>query len=178
MLENLTLPLKKRWLYTKELLNGSYSKQFFLDYKNIKKQMNEEDKVQASLFSIVSHRLANHLSKQKSNQSLVSSRQISEYCKIMTGIEIHPSSEVGHGVVFYPYGGTVIGETSVIGSNSIIHEGAILGAKWVGSHQQKSRRRHPKLGSFSVIGSYAQVIGALELPPGFKLEPYGRITEK
>ncbi|WP_163371446.1 serine O-acetyltransferase [Endozoicomonas acroporae] len=155
-----------------------YYRQLCIDYKSIINEVSDEKIANLCLFSITSYRLSNYLLKKDRNHSLISARQVSEYCKLITGVEIHPNANIGRGVVFHPHGGTVIGETSVIGSYSVIHEGAILGSKWVGAHHQKGGRRHPKIGTGSIIGSYAQVIGAVDLPPKYKLRPYGRVIEK
>jgi serine acetyltransferase len=39
---------------------------------------------------------------------------------------LHPNTIIGNGVVLYPYKGTVVGETSIIGDRSVIHGGQYL----------------------------------------------------
>ncbi len=75
----------------------------------------------------------------------------------VTGIEIHPQARIGRNL-FIDHGmGVVIGQTASIGDNVTIYHGVTLGSKG-GSIQGK---RHPDIGNDIIIGSGAQILGAI-----------------
>jgi len=81
-------------------------------------------------------------------------RFVSEFCRFITGIEIHPGAEVGRRL-FIDHGmGVVFGETSVIGDDVTIYQGVTLG----GTGKQKGKR-HPTVGNNVSIGSGAKLLG-------------------
>ena len=72
----------------------------------------------------------------------------------LTGIEIHPAARIGRGL-FIDHGmGVVIGETAVIGDGVTLFQGVTLG----GTGKQRGKR-HPTIGSHTVIGTGAKVLG-------------------
>ncbi|MCF6157050.1 MAG: serine O-acetyltransferase [wastewater metagenome] len=85
---------------------------------------------------------------------VVLARFISHVNRFLTGIEIHPAAEIGHGV-FIDHGmGVVIGETAIVGDGCLIYKGVVLG----GTTMEKTKR-HPELGKRVIIGSNACVLG-------------------
>ncbi|HTL70332.1 MAG TPA: serine O-acetyltransferase EpsC [Candidatus Eisenbacteria bacterium] len=85
-------------------------------------------------------------------------RFISQTGRWLTGIEIHPGARIGKGF-FIDHGmGVVIGETTVIGDNVTIFQGATLG----GTGKQRGKR-HPTIGNNVVIGAGAKVLGAITI---------------
>lgn len=81
-------------------------------------------------------------------------RVISQAARWFTGIEIHPGAIIGKGF-FIDHGmGVVIGETTVIGDNVTLFQGATLG----GTGKEKGKR-HPTLGHNVVVGAGAKVLG-------------------
>ena len=81
-------------------------------------------------------------------------RFISEFCRFITGIEIHPGAEIGRRL-FIDHGmGVVFGETSVVGDDVTIYQGVTLG----GTGKQKGKR-HPTVGNNVSIGSGAKLLG-------------------
>ncbi len=81
-------------------------------------------------------------------------RLISQFAKILTGIEIHPGAKIGKSL-FIDHGmGVVIGETSIIGDNVTLFQGVTLG----GTGKQRGKR-HPTLGNNIVVGTGAKVLG-------------------
>lgn len=99
------------------------------------------------------HRLAHTLYNWKIP---VFPRLISHLSRFLTGIEIHPGAKIGEGF-FIDHGmGVVIGETAEIGDNVELYQGVTLG----GTSTQKAKR-HPTLGNNVVVGTGAQVIGAI-----------------
>lgn len=82
-------------------------------------------------------------------------RVISQFARWMTGIEIHPGARIGKGL-FIDHGmSVVIGETTEIGDNVTIYQGATLG----GTGKEKGKR-HPTIGNNVVISAGAKVLGS------------------
>ncbi len=78
--------------------------------------------------------------------------------RFFTGIEIHPCAAIGKGF-FIDHGmGVVIGETSVIGDNVTLFQGATLG----GTGKEKGKR-HPTLGNNIVVGAGAKILGNIHI---------------
>lgn len=90
-------------------------------------------------------------------------RFISHVSRVLTGIEIHPGATIGRRV-FIDHGmGVVIGETAEVGDDSVIYQGVTLGAGAAARQGAKSRdtKRHPTLGKGVVVGSGAEIQGAI-----------------
>lgn len=95
-------------------------------------------------------------------------RFISATSRFLTGIEIHPGATIGKNL-FIDHGmGVVIGETATIGDNVTIYHGVTLGGV---SPQDvaKGAKRHPQIGNGVVIGSGAQLLGAIKVNDGAKI---------
>ena len=61
--------------------------------------------------------------------------------------------------------GIVIGETTEIGENVTIYQGVTLGGIMpsVESNLQRNQKRHPTVGNNVIIGSGAQILGAINI---------------
>ncbi|MCD4713877.1 MAG: serine O-acetyltransferase [Clostridiales bacterium] len=91
-------------------------------------------------------------------------RFISQFARLITGIEIHPGATIGK-ALFIDHGmGVVIGETSVIGDYVTIYQGVTLG----GTGKDKGKR-HPSVGDRVVIGAGAKILGPIHLASGSKI---------
>ncbi|BAP18573.1 serine O-acetyltransferase [cyanobacterium endosymbiont of Epithemia turgida] len=85
-------------------------------------------------------------------------RFISHLGRFLTGIEIHPGAKIAQGV-FIDHGmGVVIGETAVVGDNSLIYQGVTLGGTG-----KVTGKRHPTLGKNVVVGAGAKILGNLTI---------------
>jgi cysteinyl-tRNA synthetase len=105
--------------------------------------------------AIVMHRI-NHL-LWKSGVPFMP-RFLSQVVRWITGIEIHPAARI-EGGFFIDHGmGVVIGETTEIGQDCLLYQGVTLG----GTGKEKGKR-HPTLGRGVVVGSGAQVLGAIRI---------------
>ena len=105
----------------------------------------------SGLHAIISHRIAHGLHKMKIP---FIPRLVSQLSRFMTGIEIHPGATIGKSL-FIDHGmGVVVGETSVIGDNVTIFQGATLG----GTGKERGKR-HPTIGNNVVIGTGAKILG-------------------
>ena len=87
-------------------------------------------------------------------------RIMSEYAHSRTGIDIHPGAQIGP-YFFIDHGtGTVIGETSVIGSNVRIYQNVTIGALSLGrGNLLKGLKRHPTIKDNVTIYSGASILG-------------------
>jgi serine O-acetyltransferase len=76
----------------------------------------------------------------------------------VTGIEIHPSAELGPGL-FIDHGmGVVIGETAQVGADVTIYQGVTLGGLGFAAG-----KRHPTVGDNVTIGSGAKLLGPITI---------------
>ncbi len=111
--------------------------------------------------AIMLHRFAHFLYKKR--VPLIP-RIISQLSRGVTGIEIHPGAKIGRRF-FIDHGmGVVIGETSEIGDDVLLYQGATLG----GTGKEKGKR-HPTLGNHVVVGAGAKVLGAITVGENVKI---------
>lgn len=105
----------------------------------------------SGLHALIFHRIAKALFKMRIP---FLPRWISQVGRFFTGIEIHPGARIGNSL-FIDHGmGIVIGETTIIGDNVTMYQGATLG----GTGKEKGKR-HPTIGDNVVIGAGAKVLG-------------------
>jgi len=84
--------------------------------------------------------------------------------KVVTGIEIHPSAQIGKSF-FIDHGvGVVIGETTIIGDNCTLFHNVTLGG--TGKHVGK---RHPTLGNNVLVGVAATILGPVTIGDNVKI---------
>jgi len=113
------------------------------------------------LHALIAHRAAHALYKK---EKFFAARAVSQWARNMTGIEIHPAAQIGKGL-FIDHGcGVVIGETTIIGDNCTIYQGATLGG--TGKHVGK---RHPTIGNNVMIGAGAKVLGPVVIGDNSKV---------
>ena len=87
-------------------------------------------------------------------------RIMTEYAHGRTGIDIHPGATIGK-YFFIDHGtGIVVGETTIIGNNVKLYQGATLGAlSPAGMATNPDVRRHPKVGDNVVIYANSTLLG-------------------
>jgi len=83
-------------------------------------------------------------------------RLVAHLSRFLTGIEIHPAARIGRRFFIDHGSGVVIGETSDIGDDVLMYQGAVLG----GTTLSKGKR-HPTIENGVVIGAGAVVLGAI-----------------
>ena len=106
-------------------------------------------------------------------------RIISQFSRFLTGIEIHPQAKIGKNL-FIDHGmGVVIGETSEIGNNVTIYHMVTLGgiAPSIDSDSQRNAKRHPTLKNNVVVGSGAQILGAVVIGENAKIGANAVVTK-
>ncbi|QZA89398.1 serine acetyltransferase [Salinarchaeum sp. IM2453] len=103
------------------------------------------------------------------NQAQEYARELTEYAKTESGIDIHPGAKIGD-YFFIDHGtGVVIGETATIGDWVRIYQNVTLGALHFKEREddehtlQKGYKRHPDIGDHVVIGSGSNILGPVEI---------------
>jgi serine O-acetyltransferase len=91
-------------------------------------------------------------------------RSLATASRAMTGIEIHPSADIGDSF-FVDHGmGVVIGETAEIGDNVTLYQGVTLGGTGFATG-----KRHPTVQDNVTIGSGAKLLGPITIGHGSKI---------
>ena len=109
------------------------------------------------MFAIFVYRIAHELYE---NKVAMIPRMMSEYAHSKTGIDINPGAKIGE-YFFIDHGtGIVVGETTIIGNNVKLYQGATLGAlSPAGMATNPDVRRHPKVGDNVVIYANSTLLG-------------------
>ena len=109
------------------------------------------------MFAIFIYRIAHELYE---NKVAMIPRMMSEYAHSQTGIDINPGAKIGE-YFFIDHGtGVVVGETTIIGDNVKLYQGATLGAlSPAGMATNPNVRRHPKIGNNVVIYANSTLLG-------------------
>ncbi|MBT9131321.1 MAG: Serine acetyltransferase [candidate division WS2 bacterium] len=107
------------------------------------------------------HRLAHFLWQHK---LLFLARFLSHINRFLTNIEIHPGAKIGRRFFIDHGAGVVIGETTEIGDDVLIYQGAVLGGTSL-----KKEKRHPTIGNNVLIGAGAIVLGAITIGDGVRI---------
>jgi serine O-acetyltransferase len=107
--------------------------------------------------AIAVQRFAHELYKR--NVPLVP-RIMTEWAHARTGLDIHPGAEIGSHFFVDHCTGTVIGETSVIGSHVKMYQGVGLVARSLsGGQALRGKKRHPNIGDRVTIYANATIVG-------------------
>lgn len=85
--------------------------------------------------------------------------------RFLTGIEIHPSANIGKGLLIDHGMGVVIGETAEIGNDCTIFHGVTLG----GTGGGRGEKRHPTLSDGVFVGAGAKILGNIKIGQGAKI---------
>jgi serine O-acetyltransferase len=90
-------------------------------------------------------------------------RVVSQFARLVTGIEIHPGARIGRRFVIDHGQGVVIGETAEIDDDVTLYQGVTLGgiAPSVNAKAQINMKRHPSLKAGVIVGSGAQILGPI-----------------
>ncbi len=116
------------------------------------------------------HRAAHALHKKGHK---LSARAVSQFSRLVTGIEIHPGAKIGKGLVIDHGSGVVIGETAEIGDNCTLYQGVTLGGTG-----KDTGKRHPTLGNNVMVGSGAKVLGPFKVGDGAKIASNAVVLEQ
>ena len=111
--------------------------------------------------AMVMHRIAHWM---HNHHMKLLARMLSQANRFLTGIEIHPAAIIGEGI-FIDHGmGVVIGETTVIGDNVTIYQGATLGGTG-----KETGKRHPTIGNNVIISTGAKILGPFTVGDNAKI---------
>jgi len=112
------------------------------------------------IVAIATYRIAHELYLK--NVPLIP-RIMTEYAHTKTGIDIHPGAKIGKNFFIDHGTGVVIGETTIIGDNVKIYQGATLGALSFPKDERgrviKGGKRHPTIEDNVTIYAEATVLG-------------------
>jgi serine O-acetyltransferase len=111
--------------------------------------------------ALQTYRVAHHL--WKSGRKLLA-LLIQSLCSEAFGIDIHPATQIGQGVMMDHGSAIVIGETAVVGDNVSIMQGVTLG----GTGKEEGQR-HPKVESGVLISAGAIILGNIRIGTGAKI---------
>ena len=115
----------------------------------------------AGVQALLAHRVAHAL--MEAGVPLLP-RAIAYASRVVTGVEIHPSAQIGPEFFIDHGAGVVIGETASIGSRVTLYQGVTLG----GTGFQRGKR-HPTLGDNVTVGSGAKLLGPIAVGDGAKV---------
>lgn len=123
-----------------------------------------------TIHALITHRVAHFLFLHKWR---FLARAISNYNRFITGIEIHPGATIGKGLLIDHGTGVVIGETTVIGDNCTIYQGATLGGTG-----KDTGKRHPTLGNNVMVGAGAKILGPFTVGDNCKIAANAVVLEE
>ena len=137
------------------------------DYLNsiIKRDPAARDKISVILtYPVVKAVFFHHLAHKIWNyRFFLIARNISQFSRFLTGIEILPGAKIGKNL-FIDHGmGVVIGESSEIGDEVTLYHGVTLGgiSPSENSENQRNSKRHPTIMNNVIVGSSAQILGPI-----------------
>lgn len=101
-------------------------------------------------------------------------RMVNHFSRFLTAIDIHPGAKIGRNL-FIDHGFVVIGETSEIGDNVTIYQGATLGG--TNPTNGIAGKRHPTIGDNVIISLHAAVLGPITVGEGAKIGANSVVTK-
>ncbi|MFC6097202.1 serine O-acetyltransferase EpsC [Flavobacterium qiangtangense] len=154
---NKALEIAENFFETINLIHKSLSEDLkaILEFDPAAKSRNEVLLAYPGFFAITVYRISHELWKQN---ALILSRLISEFAHSKTGIDIHPSAQIGERFFIDHGTGVVIGETTIIGNDVKVYQGVTLGALSV-SKDKAAEKRHPTIEDDVIIYSNATILG-------------------
>ncbi len=165
MAENVTLDLMERLPEIRQLLKGDVE----AAYDGDPAAMSYEEIVISypCIVAIGTYRIAHELHLKKVPMI---PRIMTECAHAKTGIDIHPGAIIGKNFFIDHGTGVVIGETTVIGDNVKIYQGATLGAlsfrKDENGRVVKGGKRHPTIEDNVTIYAEATILGDVTIGKG------------
>jgi serine O-acetyltransferase len=108
------------------------------------------------------HRVAHLLHRRGAR---LTARVLMTLARALTGTEIHPGATLGRRVFIDHGAAIVIGETAVVGDDVTIYHQVTLGAVgwWRDNRRLPGERRHPAIGSGSVLGAGVTILGPVDI---------------
>jgi len=165
MAENVTQHLLAQLPNIRELLKGDVGAAFDGDPAA---KSNEEIVISyPCIIAIATYRVAHELYLK---QVPLIPRIMTECAHTKTGIDIHPGAKIGRNFFIDHGTGVVIGETTIIGDNVKIYQGATLGALSFPKDERgriiKGGKRHPTIEDNVTIYAEATILGDVTIGKG------------
>ncbi len=117
------------------------------------------------------HRVAHALYRA---DLFLAARMVNHFSRFLTAIDIHPGAKIGRNL-FIDHGFVVIGETSVIGDDVTIYQGATLGG--TNPTNGVGGKRHPTIGDGVIISLGAAILGPITVGAGAKIGANAVVTK-
>ena len=165
MAENVTQRLLTQLTKIRELLKGDVGAAF--DGDPAAKSYEEIVISYPCITAIATYRIAHELYLK---QVPLIPRIMTECAHAKTGIDIHPGAKIGKNFFIDHGTGVVVGETTVIGDNVKIYQGATLGALSFPKDERgriiKGGKRHPTIEDNVTIYAEATILGDVVIGKG------------
>jgi len=165
MAENVTRHLLTQLPRIRELLKGDVGAAF--DGDPAAKSFEEIVISYPCIMAIATYRIAHELYLK---EVPLIPRIMTECAHSKTGIDIHPGAKIGKNFFIDHGTGVVIGETTVIGENVKIYQGATLGAMSFPKDERgriiKGGKRHPTIEDNVTIYAEATILGNVTIGAG------------
>ncbi len=116
------------------------------------------------------HRIAHALYRWR---LFLLARMVNHLSRFLTAIDIHPGARIGRNL-FIDHGFVVIGETSEIGDNVTIYQGATLGG--TNPTSGVGGKRHPTIGNDVVVSLGAAILGPIRVGDGARIGANAVVT--
>ncbi|MFB6103300.1 MAG: serine O-acetyltransferase [Haloplanus sp.] len=94
----------------------------------------------------------------------VTARLLSQFARLVTGVEIHPAAEIGRRCVIDHGIGVVIGATAEVGDDVLMYHGVTLG-----NRVPRDGKRHPTVGDDVLLGANATILGPVDIGDGARV---------
>ena len=110
-------------------------------------------------------------------------RELTEYAKTETGVDIHPGADIGDHFFIDHGTGVVVGETATIGDWVRIYQDVTLGALHFEEEEdeehmlKKGYKRHPDIGDHVVVGAGTKILGPITVGDHVSIGANSWITE-
>lgn len=128
--------------------------------------------------AVATYRVSHHIVEKANltgNESYhIYARQLSEWVKVLSGVEIHPAARIDTPFMIDHGWGVVIGETAEIGKRCCLLNGVVLGA--MGIVGNPSTKRHPTLGDNVQVGALTEILGNITIGSNTIIGPRLKVT--
>ncbi|HZK37213.1 MAG TPA: serine O-acetyltransferase EpsC [Aeromicrobium sp.] len=120
--------------------------------------------------AVWAYRVAHRMWRHRAFRFLA--RALSQYARLLTGVEIHPGATIGRRL-FIDHGmGVVIGATAELGDDVMLYHGVTLGGR-----SSERTKRHPTLGNHVTVGAGARILGPITIGEGSVVAAQAVVTK-
>lgn len=122
-----------------------------------------EIKIKKCALAVAYYRFANLVIREVGD--LLFALSISEYCKQITNLDIHPAASIKSPFAIDHGDRVVVGQRVKIGHHCLILDNTVIGARTVGirSRNLKIENRHPTIGNFVTICGNSRIYGPINI---------------